>query len=191
MAENEGSYISRISEMVASSSCCLRRDIFNPDLANRSKFWHIFADEPDNHGGLRFWQLTLQWQTGDKFAFHVDGSHGNSEHSRHAILIPGHMHPFNIAGSWKIHEPVWRHTHTHTQSEEEDSVSEQGPAVDTMKGFTDFSHPPGVRPRLNPTICRRWSPVRRHGSAWWQPTGQPAATPHSPIDANKLSKVTD
>lgn len=82
-------------------------------------------------------------------------------------------------------------THTHTRSEEEDSVSEQGPAVDTMKGFTKFSHPSGVRPRLNPTICRRWSPVRRHGNVRWQPTGQPAASPHSPIDANKLSKVTD
>lgn len=100
--------------MAASSSCCLRKDIFNPDFANGPTFWHIFIkDEPDNHGGSHFWQLTLQWQTGDKFAFHVDGSHDNSSHSRHAILIPGHMHPFNIAGSWKIHEPVWRDTHTH------------------------------------------------------------------------------
>lgn len=51
--------------------------------------------------------------------FPNDVSRDNNLHSRHATLIPSHMDPFNIAGSWKIHEAARREKHTHAVPEED------------------------------------------------------------------------
>lgn len=95
------------------------------------------------------------------------------------------MRPFNIAGSWKIHEPAWREKHTHTHGAWGRWCD---PAVGSTKFFWTLWSPtePGPRP---PAAAHHLS--RCGGSPWWQAAVQPAASPHSPFDPNELSKVTD